>query len=155
MMIVKRVFSHFRIDLTAASQGAIIQEDVTAIIDCGSWLRNFPGGSVRWFKYCYCDLDHTELRPPTEQNPNMLNNAGRPRTTITGDFYQTYKIVGGPFSENAEDASRGAYECKVCVAIGTMFENCHVANITIGNVGRPPIIGVGVGASEFESLARY
>ena len=155
LKVAARSGETIRIDVMAASRGAIIQEDVTAIIDCGSWLRNFPGGSVRWLKYSYRDLDHTELGLPTEQNPNMLNNAGRPRTTITGDFYQTYTIVGGPFSENAEDASRGVYECEVRVAIGTMFENCHVANITIGNVGRPPIIGVGVGASEFESLARY
>ena len=149
LKVAARSGETIRIDLTAASQGAVIQEDVTAIIDCGSWLRNFPGGSVRWFKYSYRDLDHTELGSATEQNPNILNNAGRPRATITGDFYQTYTIVGGPISEYAEDGSRGIYKCMVCVAIGTRFENCHFANVTIANVGRPPIIVVGVGASEF------
>ena len=37
-----------RIAITAAEQGAVIQEGVTAVLDCGPWLRNVPGGTVRW-----------------------------------------------------------------------------------------------------------
>ena len=42
-----------RVEITAAQQGAIVQEGVNTILDCGPWLRNFPGGTVKWFKYGY------------------------------------------------------------------------------------------------------
>jgi hypothetical protein len=139
-----------RVDITTASQGAIVQEAVTTILDCGPWLRNFPGGSVRWFRYRYRDLDHTELDSGIEQLPEVINEFTNQRANITGDFNEIYTIIRGLISVDAEDASRGVYECQVCIGRGTEFEICHSANTTVANVGRPPIIDVGVGREPLE-----
>ena len=58
LRFVARAGETVRIAIRAAEQGAVIQEDVTAILDCGPWLSKFPGGSVNWYKYVYltCQL---------------------------------------------------------------------------------------------------
>ena len=134
-----------RVEITAASQGAIVQEDVTTILDCTPWLKNFPGGTVLWYKYRYADLDHTDLGVRQLQLPDMLNMATLQRSTITGEYDEIYTIIRGLISVDAEDSSRGVYECEVCIGRGTDFQMCHSANTTVANVGRPPIIDVGVG----------
>ena len=134
-----------RVEITASSQGAIVQEAVTTILDCGPWLRNFPGGSVRWFRYRYLDLDHINLALPVEQVPEVINSFTNQRANITGAFNEIYTIIRGLIAVDAEDASRGVYECQVCIGRDTEFEICHSANTTVANAGRPPIIDVGVG----------
>ena len=131
-----------RIEITAAEQGAVVQEDVTAVLDCGPWLANFPGGTVRWYKYRYTDLDHTFLSTfRSLQVPEFLNSVAIGRATISGDFNEKYTIIRGIISPDAEDSSRGVYECEVWVGVDV----CSSANTTILNVGRPPIIDSGAG----------
>ena len=132
-----------RINVSAAEQGAIIQEGVTAVLDCGPWLRNFPGGTVRWLYYRYIDLDHTDLRPPSDPY-NTLH--------ITGEFNETYTIVYSLALEDSEDGIRGIYECEVCVNRSSESEVCHSANTTIATAGRPPIIDAGVGTGTFNVM---
>ena len=130
-----------RINITAAEQGAVIQEGVTAVLDCGPWLRNFPGGTVRWLWYLYTDIDHTHLSPPIHRKESDPYNT----LLITGEFNEIYTIVYSRITVDAEDANRGIYECEVCVNRSSETEVCHSANTTIAIVGRPPIINVGVG----------
>jgi hypothetical protein len=75
-----------RIEVTAEEQGGIVQEGVTTIIDCGPWLRRFPNGTVRWYKYRYVDLDHSELYLPFEEIPEVLNSFKIARAFITGEY---------------------------------------------------------------------
>ena len=111
-----------------------------------------PNGTVRWYKYHYEDLDHSELYPPIEQRPEVLNSTFIPRALITGDYIEIYTIIRGLISLDAKDYSRGIYECQVCVDEGlSETEVCHSANTTIANVGRPPILDVGVGRGEFDA----
>ena len=135
--------------ISAAEQGAIVQESVNTILDCTEWASNFPGGTIMWYKYTYNDLDHTDLGARTPQIPDLINNAQIPRATIRGDFYQIYEIIRAIISMDAEDSSRGIYECEVCIARGIpAFEVCHSANTTVATAGRPPIIDEGTGRGE-------
>ena len=130
-----------RIEITAAQRGAVIQEGVTGILDCSPWLRIFPRGTIRWYKYYYTNLDHTELGPRVIQDPEILNI--RRRVTITGASNEIYIIWGTRPLPVDEEGISGIYECEVCV--GTS-EDCYSANTTVVNIGRPPIIdGVGTG----------
>ena len=137
-----------RINVSAAEQGAVIQEGVTAVLDCGPWLRNYPGGTVRWLFYRYSDLDHTDLRPPIHRKESDPYNA----LLITGEFNETYTIVYSLAIVDNEDFSRGIYECEVCVNRFSESEVCHSANTTIATVGRPPIIDAGVGTGTFNTM---
>ena len=138
-----------RINITAAEQEAIIQEGVSTVLDCGPWLRNFPGGTVRWFLYRYSDLDHNDLRPPIHRKESDPYNA----LLITGEFNETYRIVYSLVIKDSEDSSRGIiYECEVCVNRSSESEVCHSANTTIVAVGRPPIIDAGVGTGTFNVM---
>ena len=132
------------INITAAEQGAVIQEGVTAVLDCGPWLRNFPGGTVRWLRYIYTDINHTHLSPPIQEKETNPE-----RTLIAGEFNETYTIIYSQISLDVEDSSRGIYECEVCVNRFSESEVCHSANTTIVAVGRPPIIDAGVGTGTF------
>ena len=78
------------------------------------------------------------------QVPEYLNSATLVRATISGDFNEKYTIIRGIISLDAEDSSRGVYECEVCVGVDE-FQVCSSANTTILNVGRPPIIDSGAG----------
>lgn len=141
-----RTGERVQVDITAASQGVIVQEDVNTILNCLPWLMNFPGGRVRWLWHRYTNLDHTELAPPVEQTREALEAELVPRTSITGDFDEIYTIIRSLIAADAEDSNRGIYECQVCIAEGiTEFEVCHSANTTVATAGRPPIIDVGVG----------
>ena len=139
-----------RIAIDPAVQGAVVQEGVTTILDCGPWLRNFPGGTIRWYKYRYGDLDHTELGIRTLQVPELLNFYRR--ASITGMSGEIYTIWGMRELFIDEEGIRGVYECEVCIGAGTNSEECHNANATVFNVGRPPIIDVGEGTGEFFKL---
>ena len=101
-----------RIAITAAEQGAVIHEGVTAVLDCGPWLRNVPGGAVRWYKYSYYDLDHTHLAARSPQIPEMVDS---PRASITGDLDEIFTIIDSVIEVDTEYFSRGIYECEVCV----------------------------------------
>ena len=46
-------------------------------------------------------------------------------------------LVGG-----AEDPDSKIFECEVCIARGTPFEQCHTANYTNQVIGGPPVITV-------------
>ena len=141
-----------RIEVTAEEQGGIVQEGVTTIIDCDPWLRRFPNGTVRWYKYLYEDLDHSNLYFRGEQRPEVLNSVTFPRAVITGDYNEIYTIIISIILLDAEDPTRGIYECQVCVVEGlSETELCHSANTTIANVGRPTILDVGVGRGEFDA----
>ena len=136
-----------RIEIRAAEQGAVIQEDVTAILDCGPWLSKFPGGSVNWYRYAYVDYDHTQLSGVRMWKvPERVNSATVKRNTITGDFNEIFTIIKSLMSVDAEDSSRGVYECEVC--FGNESQICNSANTTIAIVGRPPIIDSGTGRGE-------
>ena len=144
--IAARTGETVTIEISASSQGAVVQEDVTTILDCGPWLQNFPGGTVRWYRYRFTDLDHTDLEPRVEQIPETLNEEGVTRVTITGEFNEIFTIVRALISVDAEDSSRGVYECEVCIARDIDgFEVCHSANTTVATAGRPPIIDCGTG----------
>ena len=149
LLLAARTGETVTIEITSASQGGVVQEDVNTILDCTPWLQNFPGGTVRWYRYRFTDLDHTMLDMRTEQIPEILNAAEIERASITGEYNQIYTIVRGLISVDAEDSSRGVYECEVCIARGIgVFEVCHSANTTVANVGRPPIIDCGTGRGE-------
>ena len=149
LLLAARTGETVTIEITSASQGGVVQEDVNTILDCTPWLQNFPGGTVRWYRYRFTDLDHTMLDMRTEQIPEILNAAEIERASITGEYNQIYTIVRGLISVDAEDSSRGVYECEVCIARGIDdFEMCHSANTTVANVGRPPIIDCGTGRGE-------
>lgn len=128
----------------SATQGAIVQENVNTVLDCGPWLSNFPGGTVEWYLYAYNELDHLTLRMRSRQDPAALTSNAR----ILGEFNEIYNITRALISMDAQDSSRGVYECEVCVARGTPFEDCHSANTTVATAGRPPIIDRGVGRGE-------
>ena len=123
------------IRITGPMQGAIVQEGVRTIMDCGPWLRNFPGGIVSWIMYSYVDLDHQIL----SDMANPLINPDPLRATITGDYDEILTLVRTVIVQGAEDASRGVYQCRVCVGEGP-FEVCHQANTTLAVAGRPPIL---------------
>ena len=132
-----------RIEIRAGEQGAVIQEDVTAILDCSPWLSKFPGGSVNWYRYAYVDYDHTQLGVRIWMVPERVNSATVKRNTITGDFNEIIKSL---MLVDAEDSSRGVYECEVC--FGNESQICNGANTIIATVGRPPIIDSGTGRGE-------
>ena len=151
--------------ISAAEQGAIVQENVNTILDCTQWASNFAGGTIEWYKYVYGDLDHTMLGDRTRQDPEVINTAAIPREMIRGDYNQIYEIIRTIITDDAEDPSRGLYECEVCVARGIpLFEECHSAFTTLAIAGRAPIIDKGVGMGElshneishgWEILAHY
>ena len=132
----------------AAEQGAIVQENVNTVLDCGPWLSNFPGGTVEWYFYQYNELDHITVGDRNRQDRMALNSGDSPRARILGDFNEIYNITRALISMDAEDSSRGIYECEVCIARGTPFEECHSANTTVATAGRPPIIRRGFGRSK-------
>lgn len=132
----------------AAMQGAVVQENVNTVLDCGPWLSNFPGGTVQWYLYQYEDLDHITLGDRSSQDREALNTALSPRARILGEFNEIYNITRALIAMDAEDSSRGIYECEVCIARATPFEECHSANTTVATVGRPPIIDRGIGRSK-------
>ena len=137
------------VEISAAEQGVIIQEGVTVVLNCSQWLRNIPGGTVRWFRYLYLDIDHTQLSSPVELIPQYVNMVLVQRETITGVDNEIFTIVRSLISEDAEDSTRGIYQCMVCADQLSNSEVCHGANTTIATVGRPPIIEVGVGTGAF------
>ena len=118
-----------RIAITAAEQGAVIQEGVTAVLDCSPWLRTVPGGTVRWYKYSYYDLDHTRLGKRYRQTPEMVDSemVDSPRASITGDLEEIFTIIDSVIDMYV-DYSRGIYECEVCV--DNHQTNCTSANTT-------------------------
>ena len=132
----------------AASQGAVVQENVNIVLDCGPWLSNFSEGTVEWYFYQYNELDHITLGDRNRQDRMALNSADSPCARILGDFNEIYNITRALISIDAEDSSRGIYECEVCIGRGTPFEECHIANTTVATVGRPPIIRRRVGRSK-------
>ena len=131
----------------AAEQGAIVQESVNTVLDCGPWLSNFPGGTVRWYRYLFIDMnfDNTIPGDRTFQDPDEINDQDPLRMFITGAYDEIYNITRVLIAAVARDSSRGIYECEVCVARGTPFEDCHSANTTVAVAGRPPIIMKGIG----------
>lgn len=135
------------VDITGASQGAIVQARVNTVLNCSPWLRNFPGGTVSWYRYLYRDIDHTILEERTPQTRGALNAATSLRR-IEGTFDEIFNITSVRVSLGPEDPHRGIYECEVCIARGTLFEECHSANTTVVTAGRPPVLNDTTGRSE-------
>ena len=136
------------INITGTSQGVVVQEDVNTVLNCGPWLRNYPGGTVNWFRFSFNDLDHQDLNPL--KSPLIPADLVPARSTITGDYNEIFTIVRALIAQSAQGSSRGVYECQVCVGIG-LFEMCHSANTTVAVVGRPPILDKGTGRSEYNN----
>ena len=132
------------IEITGASQGAIVQARVNAVLNFTPWLRNFPGGTVRCL---YRDIDHMVLEEKTPQTRETLNVPTSLRR-IEGTFDEIFNITSVRVSLGPEDPHRGIYECEVCIARGTQFEECHSANTTVVTAGRPPILNDTTGRSK-------
>ena len=148
--LAARTGESVRVIISDEQQGAIVQESVNTILDCTEFAKRFPGGEVRWYLYAFTDLSHTDLDLRQFQDPAIVNSATSPRVRIYGEFNQIYEIIRALIAMDAEDSSRGVYECEVCIAKGNpIFEQCHSANTTIATAGRPPIIDEGSGRGEF------
>ena len=136
------------VNITGPIQGAIVQENVKIILDCGPWFKSVSGqnlseGIVSWFLYGFEDLNHQELSfgtPLVYLNPY--------RATITGEYNEIFTILRTVNVQGAEDASRGIYECGVCVGEGPLH-TCHSANTTVAVAGRPPILDKGTGKGRY------
>ena len=135
------------IDITGPEQGGVVQDGVNVVLNCSSWLSNFPGGTIVWYRYLYFDLDHTLLGPRDEQIKSELNVPNSLRR-IEGEFDEIFNITRVRIQMGAEDPHRGIYECEVCTARGNISEQCHSANVTLPIVGRPPILDFVTGSSE-------
>ena len=135
------------IDITEPSQGGIVQAGVNVVMDCFPWLSNFPGGTIQWYRYRYLDLDHTVLGRRTLQVKEMLNIPQSSRR-IGGILDRYYNITRVRTYRGAEDPHAGVYECEVCVARGTVCQECHYANVTLAVAGRPPLLNSTTGRSE-------
>jgi hypothetical protein len=123
-----------RVEINETEQGAVVQEGVNVVLDCGPWLAKFPGGSVNWYKFTYRDWNHRILGFRTAQTFHEVFSA-----TITGEFDEIYTIIRTTISADAEDPSRGVYECEVCTSV----DECNSANTTVASVGRQAIIDRG------------
>lgn len=137
------------INITGPEQGGIVQAEVNTVLNCSPWLQNFPGGTVRWYRYLYLDLDHTMLGMRQAQTRGELNVPASLRN-IEGTYDEIFNITRVRILQGAEDPHRGVYECEVCVARGTLFQECHSANTTVAIAGRPPILNDTIGRSEVE-----
>ena len=136
------------IDITEPEQGGVVQDGVIVVLNCSSWLSNFPGGTIMWYRYLYLDLDHTTLGTRDAQIKLELDVPNSLRR-IEGEFDEIFNITRVRIQMGAEDPHRGIYECEVCTARGNIIsEQCHSANVTLPIVGRPPILNSTTGRSE-------
>ena len=135
------------IDITGPEQGGVVQDGVNVVLNCSSWLSNFPGGTIVWYRYLYQDLDHTMLDIREAQTKSELNVPNSLRR-IEGEFDEIFNITRVRIQLGADDPHRGIYECEVCTARGNISEQCHSANATLPTVGRPPILDSTTGRSE-------
>ena len=136
------------VNITDPIQGAIVQENVKIILDCGPWFKSVSGqnlseGIVSWFKYRFEDLDHQILSSGT---PLIYLNPFR--APITGEYDEIFTIAGTVILQGAADPSRGIYECRVCVG-EELSRVCHSANTTVAVAGRPPILDKGTGRGRY------
>lgn len=147
--IAARTGERVVVDITGPSQGAVVQDSVNTVLNCLPWLQNFPGGTVMWFRYIYRDLDHTILSMRQPENREALNSATTIRGLIEGRYDEIYNITRTFITtEGQEDPSQGIYECEVCRARDTAFEECHSANTTVLAAGRAPILNDTSGRGE-------
>ena len=136
------------IDIAGPEQGGVVQDGVNVVLNCSSWLSNFPGGTIMWYRYLYTDIDHTMLGTRDEQIKLELNVPNSLRR-IEGEFDEIFNITRVRIQLGAEDPHRGIYECEVCTERGNISEQCHSANVTLPIVGRPPILNFTTGRCEY------
>lgn len=139
------------VDMADAEQGAAVQAGVNAVLDCTSWLQNFPGGTVTWYRRRYMDLDFTILLMRELQDRQRLEMDRRGLRKIEGDFDEIYNITRVRIQAGEEDPHAGVYECEVCVGgpPGSPFRECHSANTSVLTIGRPPILNDTRGRGEY------
>ena len=77
------------IDITGPEQGGVVQDGVNVVLNCSSWLSNFPGGTIMWYRYLYLDLDHTTLGTRDAQIKSVPNSLRR----IEGEFDEIFNIT--------------------------------------------------------------
>ena len=135
------------VNIDSVHQGAIVQEGVNVIMNCSEWLSNYPGGTIRWYKSIFFGRDNNNLGFRTPQE--IFLDAINPQIRIYGESNEIYEIILTRITSDAEDPSRGIYECEVCVSRGMLEQTCHSANTTIATADRPPIIDEGYGVCEF------
>ena len=137
------------VDMANAEQGAAVQAGVNAVLDCTSWLQNFPGGTVTWYRFRYLDLEFTMLGPEELQDRRVLMGLRR----IEGDYNEIYNITRVRIQAGEEDPHAGQYRCEVCVGgpPGSPFRVCHNATTSLLTIGRPPILNDATGRSEYNT----
>ena len=84
--IAARTGESITVIIGAASQGAVVQENVNIVLDCGPWLSNFSEGTVEWYLYRYNELDHITLGDRNRQDRMALNSADSLRARILWRF---------------------------------------------------------------------
>ncbi len=118
---------------------AIVSENVFVTFDCGPWLRRFPGGSVGWF---ITELDtitgdvlsRRAIFDPLDPTVQLTSL----RQSLSGMFNEILDIEGTVIAPGAELPTSAIYECQVCVARGTPFQDCHNATVELWGLGQPP-----------------
>ena len=90
-----------------------------------------------------CDLANyiKALSPdpmPRPENPTPPGTVAR--ITVGGDFNRWLNISQIELVGAAEDPDSKIFQCEVCIARGTPFEQCHIANYTNRVIGGPPVI---------------
>lgn len=139
------------VDMADSEQGAAVQAGVNAVLDCTSWLQNFPGGIVTWYRFRYLDLEFTMLGMREEQDRGLLEMDAAGLRKIEGEYNEIYNITRVRIQAGEEDPHAGVYQCEVCVGgpSGSPFRECHTANTSLLTIGRPPILNDTRGRGEY------
>ena len=75
---------------------------------------------------------------PRPENPTPPGTVAR--ITVGGEFNRWLNITRVELVGVAEDPDSKIFQCEVCIARGTPFQQCHTANYTNRVIGGPPRI---------------
>lgn len=156
LALAARTGERIVVDMANTDQGAAVQAGVNAVLNCSSWLRNFPGGTVTWYRFRYTDLSFTELLPEEKQRKEVLNQPNSLRR-IEGEFDEIYNITRVRIQTGEEDPHQGLYRCEVCVGPRNLgfietTEICHNATTNLLVMGRPPMLNDTTGRGEYGEM---
>ena len=134
--VLARTGERVLINITGEESTAILQEGVNALIDCLPFLRRFPGGQISWFSR---RID--QIGDPISDDTMIIQPDDRIR--VEGEFNRYLNITRTNIVAGAEDIDSGVYTCRVCVAQGTILEDCRNASTRVYLLGSPPDVDCG------------
>ena len=77
---------------------------------------------------------------PRQENPTLPGIVAR--IMVGGDFNRWLNISQIELVGGGQDSDSKIFQCKVCIAHRTPFEECHTANYTNLVTGGPPVVNI-------------